>query len=849
MKVYSASGWIAAGSSVNGTADRFTYTATANQTTFTGNDANSNSLAYDAGYLDVYMNGVKLVNGSDFTATNGTSIVLASGAAANDTIEIIAYGTFVLADHYTKTQADARYVNQTHTGNVDITGLVKIEGAATGLVINETDTTDLNTYFNSNSGAFKLFTTNDAFSSFTERMRVDHSTGDISFYDTSGNAKFVWDASASNLGIGEATPDDTLHVYSASSLDHIKVDGPAGINRNVQFSAAGAARWNIYANSTAETGSNAGSDLSIARYADDGSYIATAALIERSTGNFLVGKTAAGTATSGFQVGSDGFTGITRSANPPLRINRKTDDGTIIDIRKDNTTVGVIGSSYGDRINIGTGNTGIMFRTSSRTIDPADPSTGLITDNLIGLGRSGVRFKDLYLAGSARISGTQVSTYTVSGISGGSVDTSGGDIVTGRMFFTGQSDSGTDLFGINNESSGLTIYNYTDGVHAIKIDNSNNVGIGVSGTADRKLHIKDANHATIRMDDTGGTAGGAMNTMVEFYAGGVFGGNVGYGTGGGYMAVNNGVGPIVFSTNNSAGSTTRHNAHLYASSTVFNESAADLDFRVESVNSSNMFFIDASTNEVRINNPYTSNATYPGSLILPDSGNQLLPSRGGIEFYTSPSSNGYAHRLTTFDNGAGDTPFVISRRNNDADWTDVVTVEGNTSLTTFEGNVRIAGGSLANNVIGTELDIYNGGNQYWIKIFHRYFRAGSGFDHSFFRLDFSHNGATNNAYAFGSIAVSTKQQGPTDLATARLFNSYNNTNRVAWLYSSSGGEESAGLLEIWIQPPTTYCRTSVHAFLNSEYGGNGIVGIPQATSTGSVTQPSGSSILTAQSTA
>jgi hypothetical protein len=98
MKVYSSSGWTNAGSSVNGTADRFTYTATAAQTTFTGSDDNTNTLAYDAGFLDVYMNGVKLVNGSDFTATSGTSIVLASGAALNDTLEIIAYGTFTLSN-------------------------------------------------------------------------------------------------------------------------------------------------------------------------------------------------------------------------------------------------------------------------------------------------------------------------------------------------------------------------------------------------------------------------------------------------------------------------------------------------------------------------------------------------------------------------------------------------------------------------------------------------------------------------------------------------------------------------------------------------------------------------------
>jgi hypothetical protein len=98
MKVYSSGGWINAGSSVNGTANRFKYTATASQTTFTGADANGNTLAYDAGFLDVYLNGIKLVNGSDFTASSGSSIVLAIGASASDILEIIAYGTFQLAN-------------------------------------------------------------------------------------------------------------------------------------------------------------------------------------------------------------------------------------------------------------------------------------------------------------------------------------------------------------------------------------------------------------------------------------------------------------------------------------------------------------------------------------------------------------------------------------------------------------------------------------------------------------------------------------------------------------------------------------------------------------------------------
>jgi hypothetical protein len=88
MKVYDGSGFVNAGSSVNGTSERQTYTATGGQTTF--------AATYDAGYVDVYLNGVKLIDGSDFTATNGTSIVLSTGATAGDTVDIVAYGTFDL---------------------------------------------------------------------------------------------------------------------------------------------------------------------------------------------------------------------------------------------------------------------------------------------------------------------------------------------------------------------------------------------------------------------------------------------------------------------------------------------------------------------------------------------------------------------------------------------------------------------------------------------------------------------------------------------------------------------------------------------------------------------------------
>ena len=97
LKVYKSSGWAAAGSTVNGTSARFKYTASGSQTTFTGTDDNGNTLAYDAGFIDIYKNGAKLVNGTDVTVTSGTSVVLATGAVVGDIIDIVAYGTFDVA--------------------------------------------------------------------------------------------------------------------------------------------------------------------------------------------------------------------------------------------------------------------------------------------------------------------------------------------------------------------------------------------------------------------------------------------------------------------------------------------------------------------------------------------------------------------------------------------------------------------------------------------------------------------------------------------------------------------------------------------------------------------------------
>jgi hypothetical protein len=95
LKVFaSGSGWQNAGSSVNGTSKRYKFTVSGTPTTLSGNDDNSESLTYDAGFIDVYKNGVKMVNGADVTVTSGSSIVFASALANGDIVEAIAFGTF-----------------------------------------------------------------------------------------------------------------------------------------------------------------------------------------------------------------------------------------------------------------------------------------------------------------------------------------------------------------------------------------------------------------------------------------------------------------------------------------------------------------------------------------------------------------------------------------------------------------------------------------------------------------------------------------------------------------------------------------------------------------------------------
>jgi hypothetical protein len=87
-------------------------------------------------------------------------------------------------------------------------------------------------------------------------------------------------------------------------------------------------------------------------------------------------------------------------------VNRTGNDGDIINLRKDGTAVGSIGTEGGD-LTIGTGtNCGLQFNDGNGAIRPFNMAGNSPVDNAVSLGISSSRFKDLYLSGGVYLGGT-----------------------------------------------------------------------------------------------------------------------------------------------------------------------------------------------------------------------------------------------------------------------------------------------------------------------------------------------------------------------------------------------------------------------------------------------------------
>ena len=168
----------------NGVRQTYDYTATAGQTSFSGSDNNSQTLTYtDSAYIDVYQNGILLVP-SDYTATTGTTVVLDTGATVSDTLQIVVYDVFSVADTVSASDGGSFGGNVGVGGTLSVTGASTLTGALSakgGAVFNE-DSADVDFRVESNGNANMLFV-------------------------AGGNDK---------VGIGTSSPDAALHIHSDS---------------------------------------------------------------------------------------------------------------------------------------------------------------------------------------------------------------------------------------------------------------------------------------------------------------------------------------------------------------------------------------------------------------------------------------------------------------------------------------------------------------------------------------------------------------------------------------------------------------------------------------------------------
>jgi hypothetical protein len=225
-----------------------TYAITTSTTSLTG-------LNYTVGKVHVYQNGVRLLDGTDYTATNGTSITLTVAAQSGDNVVVVSQASFQLSEHYTSAEADAEFVTKagdTMSGNLDVTGTVTSDGlvsvinsdtqgkfsgwsvigangASGAIELGQTPAyqgvisyaADANTRmlfdntYNADAATFE-WRTNTAATAKTH-MKITGG-GDISFYeDTGTTAKFFWDASTERLGIGTSSPASKLDINQGSA--------------------------------------------------------------------------------------------------------------------------------------------------------------------------------------------------------------------------------------------------------------------------------------------------------------------------------------------------------------------------------------------------------------------------------------------------------------------------------------------------------------------------------------------------------------------------------------------------------------------------------------------------------
>ena len=240
-------------------------------------------------------------------------------------------------------------------------------------------------------------------------LNREDSDGDIAVFRKDGSTVGSIGAYSSRLFIGSG---DTGIFFDPTTDDAVKpwnTSTNAGRDAAIDLGDSGTRFKALYLSSTAHigntkiipTGSGGNFDMTFQTYS--GGYFERARIT--GDGNLLVGTTDAtpynNSSGTGLAISSAGQLSNATHQDAAMLLNRMSTDGSIIDFKKDGTTVGSIGV-LSSRFYIGSGDTGLKFSGADDLISPIDASDGTGRDAAIDLGSSGARFKDLHLSSAIR---------------------------------------------------------------------------------------------------------------------------------------------------------------------------------------------------------------------------------------------------------------------------------------------------------------------------------------------------------------------------------------------------------------------------------------------------------------
>lgn len=232
MKVYDGANWITATAAGTTAMNVYKYVATAGQTTFSGAAAVGGTLSYTSGNIILFVNGSSL-DSTDYTATNGTSVVLTVAAALNDEVVVVAFKSFTVADTYTQSAADAQFLpkaSPSYTGT--LTGGTGVVNLGSGQFYKDASgNVGMGTSSPGSYGNLAVIGSGNGFiavgqgTSYTQLQSNGQDfylnlkgTGSTVFRRGSGDAESMRIDSSGNLLVGQTTPEGRLTVRGASTL-------------------------------------------------------------------------------------------------------------------------------------------------------------------------------------------------------------------------------------------------------------------------------------------------------------------------------------------------------------------------------------------------------------------------------------------------------------------------------------------------------------------------------------------------------------------------------------------------------------------------------------------------------